>query len=83
MLSSALVFSIVFIIWKTRYRWTGIIIGAIFIGLIGLSRVYLGVHYPTDIVAGWSVSLIWVFIVLVVTKSLLIELRRLKATKSL
>jgi undecaprenyl-diphosphatase len=78
MLSSALILSVVFIIWKTRFRWVGVIIGAILIGLIGLSRVYLGVHFPTDIVAGWSVSFVWVFIVLVVTKSLSIELRRLK-----
>ena len=27
---------------------------------IGFSRVYLGVHYPSDVLAGYSVGLVWV-----------------------
>lgn len=30
--------------------------------LIGISRVYLGVHFPSDIVGGYLVGLLWIFI---------------------
>jgi undecaprenyl-diphosphatase len=37
--------------------WTA---AALMAALIGLSRVYLGVHYPSDVVAGYTVAVVWV-----------------------
>ncbi|MBA2736501.1 MAG: phosphatase PAP2 family protein, partial [Pyrinomonadaceae bacterium] len=27
--------------------------------LIGLSRIYLGVHYPSDVIAGFAAAIVW------------------------
>ena len=28
--------------------------------IMGISRVYLGVHFPSDVLAGWSIAFIWI-----------------------
>ena len=73
MLSAALVLCVVAIVWRTKWRLPTIIIGGLVVFMIGLSRLYLGVHYPTDVIAGWSVSAIWIGIVVIVVHGVLYE----------
>jgi undecaprenyl-diphosphatase len=36
---------------------------ALLVALVGLSRVYLGVHYPSDVLAGYAAAFVWVMVV--------------------
>jgi undecaprenyl-diphosphatase len=68
-MSSALALTIIVLVWNSRWRGPVVGIGALYVLAIGFSRLYLGVHYPTDVLAGWIVSAIWVFIAYKITIS--------------
>ncbi|WP_228028772.1 phosphatase PAP2 family protein [Donghicola mangrovi] len=36
-----------------------IVVAAVLAMLVGISRVYLGVHWPSDVLAGWSLGAAW------------------------
>jgi undecaprenyl-diphosphatase len=38
--------------------------------LVGSSRVFLGVHYPTDVIAGWLIGMTWALLCWVVERTL-------------
>ena len=40
-------------------RTTTIVLGAVFVVTMGLTRVFLGHHWLTDVVAGWALGLGW------------------------
>lgn len=42
-----------------NYRRVIYPIAIVMMGAIGLSRLFLGVHYPTDVIAGYAVGLLW------------------------
>lgn len=71
MMSSAFAVALVIALWHSRWRWWAVVFAGLFVLFVGASRLYLGVHYPTDILAGWLVSTAWV-----VTAASLLRLRR-------
>lgn len=57
-------FLITYLLWRhihlRRWRIALLLFSAFMIIAIGLARIYLGVHYPSDVLAGYWVSACWV-----------------------
>ena len=60
--------------WQRALVWCG---AGLLIGMIGLSRIYLGVHWPTDVMAGYAAAIIWMGAVGVMARR--VEGRRARA----
>ena len=66
MISAALYMTLAVLIARTlktrRQRVFVVAMGAIMMMMIGITRLYLGVHYPTDVIAGWTAGLLWALV---------------------
>jgi len=44
---------------RTRLKLYIMTVAVILTGLVGFSRIYLGAHWPSDVLAGWAVGAAW------------------------
>lgn len=61
-----------YLIWchlpRGRRRWVAPVT-ALFVIAVGLSRIYLGVHYPSDVVAGFAAGGAWLAICIAASRA--------------
>jgi membrane-associated phospholipid phosphatase len=60
MCSMATAAALVVLFRRSQWRAYVTVIAVLCVLLVGVSRPYLGVHYPSDILAGWTAALAWV-----------------------
>jgi undecaprenyl-diphosphatase len=58
--SMAIVIALFILFYSARTRTMLCALGSAFIVLVAVCRMYLGLHYPSDIVGGWVLSATWV-----------------------
>lgn len=78
---------LIYILWETQInivlKWIGTIALFVFAALIATSRVYLHVHYASDVIAGFCLSVLWLTIGIFVLHKIEKEQRLKKNDKEL
>lgn len=67
LMSAVLAITVCVILYHTRWRRWAIGASIVCIVVVGFTRLYLGVHYPSDLVAGWCLAVVCASVVYIVT----------------
>ncbi|MDB5043963.1 MAG: phosphatidylglycerophosphatase [Deinococcus sp.] len=60
MSNAAFGFALIIVFWRSKAGWPVAVVAGLWAVAVGASRNYLGVHYPSDVVAGFLASAAWV-----------------------
>ena len=58
--TAAVAAALCFLAWRHRSQWWVWALAPLFSLAVGWARMYLGVHHPSDVLAGWSSAVGWV-----------------------
>jgi undecaprenyl-diphosphatase len=54
--------------WRTKVAvWTG---AALMAGVVGMSQLYLGAHWLTDVIGGWALGALWLVLLLTTVRTI-------------
>jgi membrane-associated phospholipid phosphatase len=62
-----------YMVWNTKDTWRHVVVVtgcALMVALVGFSRIYLGVHYLSDVLAAMSMSSVWLVLCLLAVRGL-------------
>lgn len=73
LISAAFYGFLIYYFWQRSknktHKFFFLILGIILILLIGISRLYLDVHYLSDVVAGYVIGLVWLWVSVYINKN--------------